>query len=80
MSTDALLEGASCYDKCIPPGMQMSTIIHLLNEIADNGGGGIGSVRHGTGVPVGANPGTPTIQYTDDNTGIQYTYTAGIWI
>lgn len=57
--------------------------INLLCQLlllSGGGGGGLGSVRHGSGPPVGLNPGTLTTQYTDDNTGIQYTYTSGIWI
>lgn len=75
----ALLADAKCF-MCYSTSPYMLQLMELalLKQIVDAGGGG--SVRHGSGVPVGSLPGTVTIQYTNDDTGIQYTLTGGNWI
>lgn len=34
------MDGALCYAKCIPDGMQNAVIIYLLTQISGGGGGG----------------------------------------
>lgn len=37
-----LLNGATCYNSCIPDGMQEAVIIYLLTQLLAGGGGGGG--------------------------------------
>lgn len=80
-SVQAILDASSCI-RCSMSGKELyAAMVYLLCQIADSAGAvGGGSVRHGIGAPVGVNPGTTTVQYTDDLTGIQYTYSGGNWI